>query len=280
MGKEELKAKYRQRIDTSNAPPFEEQFKELTDSEKKAFETLKEQWKKEEKEHGVVFSDIALLNRLRASPGKGPKFNVETSLPALRKCAKLFTDLDFANITSESEAVQGKFSSILSIPGCRDVDGNPIFYSRSYKFFPDDKETPLMLTATIYGLTALTEDPRNAKEGISFMANMENFGWKNFSKNSTKMFLNAMQGAVSCRIRRFFIVNPMRMFSLMWTMTRPLMSKEFANKFVIIKGKELKNYIHPDDLDLLPDDFGGELTLADRFEIFQDVRKNIESKKK
>jgi len=272
MGKIEEILKERYSLDKER--PVEKQLASLDDTQTNAFKEIKEKWGK--KERKVEYDDYTILKFLRASPGK-VKFNVKTAYPAMEKYEQMCLNYKLPEMKVENilEALQ---DNLLLIPGCRDVEGNHFLYMRPAKYFPDSKNLPGLLRVLCYLLLCLTAKEDAATNGISFMANMDGWGWSNFGTKYAKSFFATLEGQFPCRIRRFLIIDPPSWFSMVWRLIKPMMSKDFASKVSMPKKKDLKEHLHPDDQDLVPGDLGGNLTLEHAVETFVQVRKDIESK--
>jgi hypothetical protein len=212
--------------------------------------------------------------------------------------------IDLPNLTIEKVRKQLE-TGCLIIPGSkykfflfllfeRSKKGHHLLYMRPARYFAKDNLDDL-LRSLVYLLERMTERESTATEGLSFMANMEDWGWSNFSIKYAKSFFDTVQvpfsslflivkGRFPCRVRMFLIVNPPSWFNMVWRLIRPMMSSQFAGTYSISwskfsekvsmpQGKEIFEHF---DADQVPKELGGELDIDAALSVFIRHRYEVE----
>jgi len=258
------------RFSLDNERSLEEQIASLVDTQKKAFEDLKAKWSS--KPRKTDYSDAMILRFLRASPGE-TKFNLKTAYQVMKKYEKWSLEIDLPNLTIQKIQKQLETKTLV-IPGSKSKKNHHILYMRPALYFPGKNDLDELMRCLVYLLERMTERESTATEGLAFMANMKDWGYSNFSITYAKNFFDTMQGRFPCRVRLFLIVNPPSWFGTIWSLIRPMMSAQFAEKVFLPKGKELFDYIDPENV---PKDLGGTLDLNESLKAFIKYRSTLEN---
>jgi hypothetical protein len=138
------------------------------------------------------------------------------------------------------------------------------------KYYPSQTPTPRLMRSVIYLLERAIDSTRTQMEGFTFIANMNGWGWSNFSVSYAKSFFDTLQSRFPARVRAFLIVDPPGWFGMIWRLIRPMMSAKFASKVHLIPRKSLTDFLSKDQI---PKDLDGESTfnldewIEQRFEI-------------
>lgn len=107
-----------------------------------------------------------------------------------------------------------------------------------------------------YVLNDFSRTEEQCRNGVTVVADMQNISKENFSKESCKKLLSALQGEmVPTRVEAFVIVSPPTWFSNIWKWMKPTMSKDFARRVHLIKEERLSEFLMGDYKRYLPDDF-------------------------
>nr|KAJ3421376.1 hypothetical protein HK105_003719 [Polyrhizophydium stewartii] len=151
-------------------------------------------------------------------------------------------------------------TGILQVPGTTDRDGFPIIYMRPNQYLPGKIPAHFVVNALVYQLEVLTSDPKAAMYGFTFVCDMQNWGWSNFSVSYASSFFATLQGRFPVRVRKFVLVNAPSMFPLVWKIIRPMMSSDFAAKWKLVTSEGLVEIIDPANA---PVELGGTMATPD-----------------
>jgi len=211
------------------------------------------------------------LRFLRASPGE-VKFNVKASYKVMKNYAEWSSQIDLPNLTIDKVRKQLETGTLI-ITGSKSKKGHYLLYMKPALYFAKD-DLDELLRSLVYLLERMTERESTATEGLAFMANMEDWGWSNFSIKYAKNFFDTMQGRFPCRVRLFLIVNPPSWFGAIWRLIRPMMTKQFAEKVFLPHGSEIFDFFDPENV---PKVLGGTLDLEDMLHTFIKYRYEVEN---
>ncbi|KAI8907321.1 CRAL-TRIO domain-containing protein [Gorgonomyces haynaldii] len=149
-------------------------------------------------------------------------------------------------------------TGIFVAPLGHDNEGFPIIYMRPNKYYPGKIPYQHVVKALVFMLEHFTEDPLAAKYGFTFVCDMKDWGWSNFGVSYAERFFNILQGRFPIRLRKFVLVNPPSMFSMVWMIIRPMMTEDFASKWALIKSDQVSTIM---PLDNAPPELGGTKTV-------------------
>mmetsp|Transcript_21262 Transcript_21262/g.32706 ORF Transcript_21262/g.32706 Transcript_21262/m.32706 type:complete len:295 (-) Transcript_21262:117-1001(-) len=248
---------------------LKEQIESLTDKEKECFDKLKAYSKK--KEYG--FSDEMILRFARCSPG-AEKFKYEESKKVMKKFDTRYLNLRAANPTMEKQLLS---KTLFPVPGLKCSQGFDVFYMKPNRYFPKKTSTGEIIDNLAYCMNTMVEKEKACKDGIAFMANMDDWKMTNFSVSYCSQFMMMLQGRVPVRVRLFLIVNPPSWFDVVWKIMKPMLAADFRKKVHVIPSTELSEHLMKDYLEYLPDDMeGGKLSTEDICKDFVAYRKFVE----
>jgi CRAL/TRIO domain len=258
------------------SPPKErsvaEQIASLSAEEKKAFDELRQWW--DEKEREVSYNDYMILRLLRASPGRD-KFNVKSAKKVAEKLATWSIKARLNHTTIRDIRAQLETGTLVITGGCN-KDGHATLYMKPGLFFPGKDPLDELIRSLVYLLQCMSENETTATYGLSFIANLDGWGWSNFGVKYAKSFFDTMQGRFPCRVRQFIMYNAPDWFGMIWKIIRPMMSAEFAEKIVFLKnGDALKEF--PSAEHVPSTMTGGKLNLDKQLHDFIKSRYVIES---
>lgn len=240
---------------------FEEQLKALTEEERDCYDTLKRLWiervkekqakgEQSKKNKGIkVFPDSMYLNFARCSPGT-KKFDVDNSFRVMKNYDQRYLEL---NATTLEEQLQTK--TLFVIPQLRTKDSHDVFYMKPSRYWPQKTSTKEIIDNLAYCMTTMVASKeKNSKEGIAFLANMDDWSFSNFSISYCHNFMMMLQGKIPVRVRLFLIVNPPSWFGKIWSIMKPMLSSEFRKKVHMIPENKLGDFLMNGYENYLPDD--------------------------
>jgi hypothetical protein len=144
--------------------------------------------------------------------------------------------------------------TLFPIPGLKTRDGDDVLYMRPSRYFPDETSAKEIIDNLAYCMNTMVEKEKNCKEGIAFIAYMNDCKMKNFSFDCCYKFMTMLQGKMPVRVRLFLIVNPPGWFGKIWNMLRPVLPAEFRKKVHMIPESELPTFFPDYFTMMLPDD--------------------------
>lgn len=248
-----------------------EQIAALSEEEKACFDELKERWNK--KDRGHKYSDAMILRFARCSPGP-KKFAVEPAFKVMKNFNPRYLELD-----AEKLEAQLMTKTLFVLPHLKSSEGHDVFYMKCSRYWPKVTSTEQIIDNLVYCMESMVEKQKSCEEGIAFLANMNDWGFSNFSVSYCHQFMMTLQGRVPVRVRMFLIVNPPSWFGQIWRIMKPMLCYDFRKKVHIIPETELHNFLAGDFKKDLPDDL--ECGGADTEGLVKDYvayRKFIEAK--
>lgn len=250
---------------------IQEQIAGLSKEEKECFDNLKAKWADKYPDLGL--DDAMILRFAYCSPG-AKKFNEKTAWKVMKNFDRRFLNLKAVDL---EEQLLSK--TLFPIPGLKTLEGDhDVFYMRPSKYFPNKTPTKVIVDNLGYCMTSMQDgNEKNSREGIGFVANMDDWEMKNFSVDYCLQFMNMLQGKIPVRVRMFLIVNPPGWFGMIWRIMKPMLSTDFRKKVSVIPESELSNYLSKDFEDFLPDELAdGRASTDDIVKDFIAYRKSVE----
>jgi len=251
----------------------EEQIAGLSEEEKECFDNLKSKWNKKFPDVAEQFGDGMLLRFAYCSPGKR-KFNEQASWKVMKNF-----DRRFLSLTAVGLEEQLMTKTLFPVPGLKTLEGgHDVFYMRPSRYFPKTTPTKTIVDNLGYCMMSMQEgNEKNSSEGIGFVANMNDWEFKNFSVDYCLQFMKMLQGRIPVRVRMFLILNPPGWFGKIWSIMKPMLSKDFRTKVHVIPESKLSKYLSEGFEDFLPDELANGCALTDDIvKDFVAYRKSIE----
>ena len=121
----------------------------------------------------------------------------------------------------------------------------------------------------------MSEDEKVSTVGLSFVANLADWGWSNWGVRYAKNFFDTVQGRYPIPVRKFVILNPLSWFGVIWAAIRKMISSEFAAKVSLASSKDIST-LFP-SLDHVPSELGGTLDLNAASDAFIRHRYKVEN---
>jgi hypothetical protein len=252
---------------------IEEQIAGLSKKEKECFDNLRKKWNKTFPDDSQLLNDEMLLRFAYCSPGN-EKFNEKSSWKVMNNYHKRFLTLKAVDI---EEQLLSK--TLFPIPGLKTLEGaHEVFYMRPSRYFPKKTPTKVIVDNLGYCMMSMQDgNENNSREGIGFVANMDDWRMKNFSVDYCLQFMNMLQGKIPVRVRMFLIVNPPRWFATIWSIMQPMLSKDFRKKVHVVPETELSKYLAEGFEIFLPDEMAdGRAPTDDIVKDFVAYRKSVE----
>ena len=146
--------------------------------------------------------------------------------------------------------------TLFPVPGLKTKSGHDVFYMRPSRYFPNLTSTKTIIDNLCYVMNTMLENSQFAqKEGIGFVACMDDWKMKNFDINYCYQFMMALQGCmVPVKTQLFLIVNPPSWFGAIWKIMKPMLAPSFRKRVKICPEFKIGKYLAPGYEQFLPDD--------------------------
>jgi len=197
------------------------------------------------------------------------KFNPDRALSMLQNYNEwsLQIGLPYLNIKTVRALLE---SEVLLFPKALDKQGRTIMYMVPGRYFPNKTPVDELMRLLVYLLERAIDSEQTQKEGFTFVANMKDWGWSNFSTYYARTFFDTLQNRFPARVGLFLIVDPPSWFSLIWSLIRPMMSRKFAAKVNLPRSDMLeqwieRQYIHKELGGTL--DYDHKMWIRNRYEV-------------
>lgn len=122
------------------------------------------------------------------------------------------------------------------------LTGHRIMYMRPARFFPSTMRTSDVILLLHYMTQRLVEDPQSQMQGFVFMADLNNWTMKNFSRGYALTWFLTML-VMPVKLHAFIIVDAPPWFDLVWRIIRTVMPKSFQDKWTYVKRGELDSVV-------------------------------------
>lgn len=177
-------------------------------------------------------------------------------------------DREYMKITASQIRTQLEEKLLFPVPGLKTRDGHDVFYMRPCRYYPKSMPTKMVIDNLAYCMNTMMEKEKACKEGIGFLAYMNDWKMENFSVDYCYQFMHVLQGRVPARVRLFLIVNPPSWFGSIWKIMKVVLSADFRKKVKVIPESKLSQYLLDGYDEFLPNET--ELGTADTDRIVQD----------
>jgi hypothetical protein len=171
--------------------------------------------------------------------------------------------------------------TLFPVPGLKTSHSDQpldMFYMRPALYFPKETSTKMIIDNLVYVMNTMVEGTSPTRHGVGFIANMNNWQFKNFDTNYCLQFMQALQGMmVPVKVELFLIVNPPAWFGAIWKIMRPMLVPSFRRKVKICTESQLPKYLQKGYEAYLPDDFEtGRASTKNLVEDFITYRRYVE----
>jgi hypothetical protein len=152
---------------------------------------------------------------------------------------------------------QFETNTVFPLSGLKTKTGNSdVLYMRPSRYFPklsDDSSS--LLENLCYILNDMSDTEEKCRNGVAFVANMNDFTTMNYTEDYWLQLMHTLQGdLVPTRVSLFLIVNPPTWFFKVWKNMKSMMSTAFAKKAFIIDSENLPDYLAEGYQAFLPDE--------------------------
>jgi hypothetical protein len=276
------------RFEAQGERDLEEELYDLTLPDKRAYKNLKQRWNdycaKQQSYGGrnktgtVAPANIPMewyFRFLHDTAKKDGHFHEDR---AFRSMMKLLSKDRFLTLRVFPLTKQLQSRTLFPVPGLKTkVGGHAMFYMRPSRYFPKKTSTRTIINNLVYVMNTLCERQHAQKEGIGFVACMDEWRMVNFDINYCYQFMMALQGTmVPVNVQLFLIVNPPAWFGAIWRIMKPMLAPSFRKKVKICKESKISKYLESGFEQFLPDDMqsgraGTDALVADFIEYRQHV---------
>eukprot|EP00980_Cylindrotheca_fusiformis_P019877 scaffold6992_cov102-Cylindrotheca_fusiformis.AAC.9 len=262
------------RFRPSNERTMREQFLDISDTDYECFQSLQRRW--EERRQGKVcapYSEAMILRFLRNTCKKDGSFSLNKAWKAMKKVKEPNLFLSASRLENQLLS-----ATLFPVPGLLSHAGLDMFYMKPARYFPRKTKVKDVIENLVYVMNTMLERENPCKNGIGFVACMNDWKMVNFEINYCYQFMMGLQGAlVPVMVELFLIVNPPGWFGAIWKIMRPMLAPSFRKKVKVIKESMLSNYLMEGYEEFLPDDFSsGKVKTTSLVEDFVSFRKCVE----
>ena len=130
-----------------------------------------------------------------------------------------------------------------------------MFYMKPSRYNPSDTPARTIIDNLVYVMNTMLARERPCRDGIGFLACMDDWKMKNFEVNYCYQFMMTLQAfTVPVTVQLFLIVNPPSWFGVIWRIMKPMLAPSFRKKVKVIKERMLHKYLKEGFENYLPDD--------------------------
>ncbi|KAA8495107.1 Alpha-tocopherol transfer protein-like [Porphyridium purpureum] len=183
-------------------------------------------------------------------------WQVRPALALLKQYSKWYARFDLTPTLLTVDRVKNMLleALIMSPPDMRTRKGNRIMFMRPGRYFPKTMDLTLLMEASAYIYERVCAEEEIQQTGFTFMADMRDWTWDNFSVKYAAAWFHQMQFRFPVPLSSWLMVDTPPWFSRVWSIIRPMMSAKFASKWEFYTRDTILEAI---DADNLPEDMGG-----------------------
>ena len=225
---------------------FTSQFHRMNQRQVLAYVSTKASWETVAKDNKKYFTDTEILRIVKFCNNEEDK-----ALEMLRK-----TDPRYLRVSARDIEQQLSSKTLFPVPELKTKEGEDVFYMRPARFFPKKTKTKSVICNLTYVMDTIYQRNYSYKNGIAFVANMNDWTMENFCVDYCLKFMQGLQGQLGpVKVNLFLIVNPPSWFNKVWKIMKPMLSSKFRKKVHMIPEKDLGNFLAQGYAKLLPDEF-------------------------
>ncbi|CAJ1936019.1 unnamed protein product [Cylindrotheca closterium] len=247
-----------------NERSLRNQFLDISDKDYECYQKLQTRWEKKRKDKGgAPYSETMILRFLRNTCRKDGSFNLSKAWKAMKKTKE-------RNLFLSANKLEKQLltATLFPVPGLLSNAGFEMFYMKPCRFHRKDSVKDV-INNLVYVINCMAEKEGNAKNGIGFIACMNDWKMSNFEVNYCYQFMMVLQAVVvPVAVELFLIVNPPSWFGGIWKIMKPMLAPSFRKKVKVIKEPMLDNYLMEGYQQYLPDDLA--TGTVDTFQLAQD----------
>jgi hypothetical protein len=252
---------------------LQEQLESLSEPNRQTYEHLVQKWHGRARRGGGFPLSNELILRFACNNCSYNKTNTDhnlvfqekKALKAMRKFKRRYLSL-----TAWALEEQLLTKTLFPVPGLKTADGYDMFYMKPSRYFPKETSTKTLINNLAYVMMSMLDSKEaSCRNGIGFIANMDDWAMKNFDVNYCFQYMMCLQGfMVPVKVELFLIVNPPSWFGAIWKIMKPMLAPSFRRKVKVILADKLPKYLEQGFEEYLPDEM--EYGKADTDAIVQD----------
>ena len=246
------------RFDYQGKDSVEDQFYSLNLGDRYVFQDLLQRWKDHcarRKSYPKNIPKSWFFRFLRHTRNENASSDGFQEDKAFKLMVKLLKNDRYVKLSVSSLNAQLRSKTLFPVPGLKTSDGHDMFYMRPSRYFPKETSTKTVIDNLVYVMNTMLEKEKSQKDGIGFIACMDEWKMKNFEVNYCYQFMMALQGAMApVKVQLFLIVNPPAWFGAIWRIMKPMLIPSFRRKVKICNEKDISKYLKSDYQKYLPDD--------------------------
>eukprot|EP01090_Pellita_catalonica_P006912 TRINITY_DN172_c0_g1_i1.p1 TRINITY_DN172_c0_g1~~TRINITY_DN172_c0_g1_i1.p1 ORF type:complete len:888 (+),score=179.11 TRINITY_DN172_c0_g1_i1:262-2664(+) len=220
--------------------------------------------------------DRVLLKCLRAR-----RLTIPRAVRLLKMCVPFRMHLEIDKTRIDTVARLTPSLGILAVEA-KDVDGRPLVFLNAKNYLPKHMPAEECVRAMLYFFDIASEEYEDSvtvqRIGITCVADMKGAGiWRNFDPKAVPTLVNGILGHYPIRIGHIIVMNPPRVFNMVWKVIKPLLPEDILNKVHILdKPEDVFEYVTRENMlqsmggDL---EFDGEAWVDERFKKEGIIRK-------
>jgi len=246
-------------VDFFIEPPPDEELAELV---------LTLRYKMCEAAHMLDFTDDELKVFLR-----NRNYHLKPTLSLIKTYSQWYERYDLTPTSLVVDRVENTLlQGIIMAPvGMRTKKGHRVMYMRPARYFPKTMDLQKLMEAATYIYERMVEDPEVQEKGFTFMADMSEWNWNNFSIRYATAWFKMMQFRFPVKLASWLMVDTPPWFNRVWLLIRPGMTAKFASKWEFYTRETIEEAIEPSNLPL---EMGGHLDCD--MEHYVEYRRQVE----
>jgi len=137
---------------------------------------------------------------------------------------------------------------VLAPPNSRDRLGAQIVYF-SPRYHQPHESTPYDVFRMVYYLIDhLVEDITTQRFGFTIIVDLRGAGWRNFESKLPQVFVKNMQNRFPGRLHTILILNPPKLFKVMYSMVKPFVPDKYLCKISVVDSQQVLQFVEPNNL--------------------------------
>jgi len=158
---------------------IQEQFDAITAEERECVEDLMDKW--DERSPGEPLPDELVLRYARNSPGN-KTFNRKAAWNTMKALSGTHREkaLQLLSLGASKLEKQLETKTMFPLPGLKTKDKHDVLYMKPSRYCPSETPSSTIINNLAYCMNAMYEKESNNRDGIAFMANMDDWTMKHF----------------------------------------------------------------------------------------------------
>eukprot|EP00753_Platysulcus_tardus_P006819 PLAT14608.1.p1 GENE.PLAT14608.1~~PLAT14608.1.p1 ORF type:complete len:305 (-),score=131.12 PLAT14608.1:102-1016(-) len=120
-----------------------------------------------------------------------------------------------------------------------DALGRAVLWWDAWKHLPADFSTSESLATVLYLINKAMSSWRGMRHGVVFVSNMKDMGWKNFSPEAEKVFMDVLAKRLPVRMRAMYMYNTPFVFKAMMTLLWPFIPSKLKKRIFDLSEEEV-----------------------------------------